>query len=151
MTSIAVTTNCNLNAAAIKLAAHHQVPILFFNNYGTIQARLWSPYFVNLAALRKKQLLFSMSAFATDWAVHIFKKKTDEQITNLKQLARKKTSYKKEVADTEKKILETIGKANELKGAKIAEARQVLMGLEGTISRSYFAALKLFLPDGFKI
>lgn len=44
LTSIAITTNCGLNAAVIRLAAHHQIPILFFNHFGTLQARLWSPY-----------------------------------------------------------------------------------------------------------
>jgi len=51
ISSIAITTNCTLNAASIKLAALNEVPIYFFNNFGTLQARLWSPYFKNIATL----------------------------------------------------------------------------------------------------
>ena len=61
VSSIAIMTNCMLNAAVVKLAAQHQVPILFFNRFGTIQARMWSPYFVNLSDLRKKQMQFAQT------------------------------------------------------------------------------------------
>lgn len=150
ISSIAITVNCTLNAAAIKLAAHHQVPILFFNNFGTIQARMWSPYFINIADLRKKQLLFSISEFATEWIISILKKKTDEQITNLKHLARRKPRFGKEVDQTNKKIYEIISKADGIKHKKINEVRQSLMGYEGSISRYYFKAINLFLPPDFR-
>ena len=93
ITSIAITTNCTINTAAIKLAAFQQVPILFFNNFGTIQARTWSPYFVNLAALRKKQLAFSVRPEATNWVIEILEKKVAEQLTNLKRLAKKRPKW----------------------------------------------------------
>ncbi len=150
VTSIAITTNCNLNASVIKLAAQHQVPILFFNNFGTIQARMWSPYFVNIASLRKKQLVFSESAIATEWVIGLLQKKTAEQIVNIKQLTRHKRSLK---ADMDKAIVQisTIRtKIDQHKNEKIKIVRNTLMGYEGSISKTYFQALNLFLPDDFQ-
>lgn len=148
--SIAITSNCNLNAAAIKLAASHQVPILFFNNFGTIQARMYSPYFINLAQLRKKQLLFTMSPNATDWIIEILKKKTTRQIQNLQRLARQKTKHKTAVSRATEKIETIILQTEQIKNEKIGVVRHTLMGYEGSISRQYFQTLNLFLPPEFK-
>jgi CRISPR-associated protein Cas1 len=150
ISSIAITANVMLNAAAIKLAANHQVPILFFNNFGTIQARLWSPHFVNLAELRKKQLLFSMSTHGTDWVIGILQKKTQGQVINLKRLAKEQSKYKKEVQQATTQINAIFSKTETIKNQKIGIVRNELMGYEGSISRLYFKALNLFLPDDFK-
>ena len=94
ISSIAILTNCMLNASAIRLAANHQIPILFFNHYGDIQARLWSPYFVNIAELRKKQLLFSMSEQATNWDNRHLEKKNCRTNDEPKQIGPGYTSIK---------------------------------------------------------
>ncbi len=147
--SIAITTNCVLNAAAIKLAATNQVPILFFNNFGTLQARMWSPYFVNIAELRKKQLVFSESVYATDWAIHIFGKKTIEQITTLKRFAQQKPKLKDDINDTITNIRKIFNQTDSIHNVKINTVRNLLMGYEGSISRHYFMAINKILPDNF--
>jgi len=150
ISSIAIISNCNLNASAIKLAAHHQVPILFFNNFGTIQARMYSPYFVNLAELRKKQLVFSESEAATDWIISILKKKTNRQIQHLQRLTQQQPKHQAAVSIAVEKIKPTINQTDQIKKKKITEVRQTLMGYEGNISRQYFQTLNLFLPKNFK-
>jgi len=150
ISSIAITSNCNLNASAIKLAANHQVPILFFNNFGTIQARMYSPYFVNLAALRKKQLVFSESEAATEWIIRILKKKTTRQIQNLRRLAKQQPKHQSAVSLAIEKIKKIITQTDQIENKKIAQIRHTLMGYEGNISRQYFQILNLFLPENFK-
>jgi CRISPR-associated protein Cas1 len=150
ISSIAITTNVMLNSSAIKLAANHQVPIMFFNNFGTIQARLWSPHFVNLAELRKKQYLFSMSTPATDWVIEILKKKTQEQVINLKRLAKEQLAYNDEVLQATNQINSIFSKTETIKNQQIEMVRNQLMGYEGSISRIYFQSLNLFLPTEFK-
>ena len=149
ISSIAITSNCTLNSSAIKLAANHQVPILFFNNFGTIQARLWSPYFVNIADLRKKQLIFSMSDLATSWVIGILEKKTEEQIINLGQLVRQRPALKEKVEIIVEKIKAIALKLKNYKNQKLSDVRNQLMGLEGNISHQYFQTLNLFLPKPF--
>ncbi len=150
ISSIAITTNCNINSSAIKLAAHHQVPIYFFNNFGTIQARLWSPYFINLAELRKKQLLFAQSKLASRWIIELLGNKTTEQITNLKKMARQQPKYKEQVIEIEERIDRQFRKIETLGDKKIQEMRNEVMGYEGSVSRLYYQALNLFLPDDFQ-
>jgi CRISPR-associated protein Cas1 len=150
ISSIAITTNVMLNSSAIKLAANHQVPIMFFNNFGTIQARLWSPHFVNLAELRKKQYLFSMSTPATDWVIEILKKKTQEQVINLKRLAKEQLAYNDEVLQATNQINSIFSKTETIKNQQIEMVRNQLMGYEGSISCIYFQSLNLFLPTEFK-
>ncbi|HHM20533.1 MAG TPA: CRISPR-associated endonuclease Cas1 [Bacteroidetes bacterium] len=150
LTSMAITTNCTLNAAAIKLAAHNQVPILFFNNFGTIQARLWSPWFTNIADLRKKQMRFADSHHATEWVVYILKLKTAEQIANLRKLARRKPALSARAEDAIGKIKLIAHKLDRIKNTPADQVRNTLMGLEGSISRHYFGALGRFLPENFR-
>jgi CRISPR-associated endonuclease Cas1 len=150
ISSIAVTSNCTFNAAVVKLAANHQVPILFFNNFGTIQARMYSPYFVNLATLRKKQLLFSRSEFATDWIIRILKKKTIRQILNLRHLSKQQPKHQQAVGKAVEKINKIINQTDLIENKRIRDIRNTLMGYEGSISRQYFQTLNLFLSTDFK-
>lgn len=150
ISSIAIITNCTINSSAIKLAANNQVPILFFNNFGTIQARLWSPYFINIAELRKKQLLFADSYYATEWVCSILLRKANEQINNLNYFASKKTKYKNEVDAIKENIQKIITKIEDISDKKICDIRNILMGYEGSISRHYFKAFNLFLPVDFR-
>ncbi len=105
---------------------------------------------VNLADLRKKQLLFSMSESATDWIVGILKKKAEGQLVNLKRLAKRKPVLESEVDKATTQINAILKKMEDLPTLKVAECRGTLMGYEGTISRSYFQTLDLFLPPDFK-
>ena len=150
ITSIAITSNCTINAAAIKLAAFQQVPILFYNGFGTIQARTWSPYFVNLAALRKKQLAFSLSPEGTNWVIELVEKKIAEQLTNLQRLAKKQPKWKATVLDSTEAINTIAGNLKALRDRPITAVRNSLMGYEGSISRQYFKTLNLFLPKAFQ-
>ncbi len=149
ITSIAITTNCTLNTAVIKLAANNQVPILFFNNFGTIQARLWSPYFINIAELRKKQLIFSESKYATEWIINILKRKTDRQIENLKYLSAKYPKNRHKTTKIIEEILKIRESVNSISNELINNVRQELMGYEGSISRYYFKAINIFMPKSF--
>ncbi|AWV97675.1 CRISPR-associated endonuclease Cas1 [Arcticibacterium luteifluviistationis] len=149
LSSIAITTNCLLNTSAIKLAAHHQVPVLVFNNFGTIQARMTSPYFANLAMLRKKQLLFSISPQATTWIIKLLKKKSRQQVKTLKWLGRKKSSRRQEIEVAIDKMKSLEAKMEEIGSRPIANSKAVLMGIEGSISKIYFMALRVTVPPLF--
>ena len=147
--SIAITTHCDINAAAIKLAAQHQIPLYIYNNFGTLQARVCSPFLVNTADLRRKQLLFYYKAEATEWVIDMLHKKTGLQIGLLKQLANRKPKNKDQISIAEKSMLQILGKTQELKQQNIDEARATLLGIEGSISRMYYKHLALFVTPPF--
>lgn len=149
ISSIAITTNCTLNSTVIKLAANNEVPILFYNNFGTIQARICSPYFVNLAKLRKKQLIFVETIFATKWIIKLMEIKTSEQTENLKYFSSKQTKNKEEIQNKIKRINEISKNIIKLSKNKLDDIRNELMGYEGSISRIYFDGINCLMPNGF--
>lgn len=150
ISSISITVNCTINAAAIKLAAHHQIPILFYNNFGTIQARMYSPYFSNLASLRKKQYLFSQSPIATRWLLDLLITKGQEQIRNIQRAYKRKGKPAVEYQTYVTQISEIIKQMAAAEALPIASLRSTILGWEGSIGRIYFSALQLIMPDAFK-
>ncbi len=147
ITSIAITTHCNINTAAIKLAAQNQIPIYFFNNYGTLQARMSSPYFTNIANLRIKQLLFHNTPQATNWIISLLHKKINTQIETLQRLANKQTKHKQQTAQNIETLKQKLKKTNTLKNIPIKQCRHSLLGIEGNLSKQYFNAIQCFLPQ----
>ena len=91
LTSIAVTANVTIEAAAIRLAIANEIPLLFFDRIGRAEARLWSPYFASIATLRRQQVRFADTAAASEWMINLFALKTNGQIANLKHLLRRRS------------------------------------------------------------
>ncbi len=149
VSSIAITTNCDINASVIKLAANNQIPIYFYNNFGTLQARMCSPFLVNLASLRRKQLFFYNTSQATQWIIDTMNLKTTLQIGLLKQLSLQKPKHTESTKDTIKQIEILLNKAYMYQDSLIDEVRNNLLGIEGQISKKYFKNLALFLPNNF--
>jgi len=150
ISSIAITTNCILNAASIKLAALNEVPIYFFNNFGTLQARLWSPYFKNIATLRRKQLLFYNTPQATNWLISVLVRKAELQAGVLKKLQKVHKKNQVQFRETLNNLIEVLDGAQNYKNQPIEKCRNQLLGIEGAISRIYFQNLQPFLPADFK-
>lgn len=150
ISSIAITTNCILNAASIKLAALNEVPIYFFNNFGTLQARLWSPYFKNIATLRRKQLLFYNTPQATNWLIEILVRKTELQVGVLKKLQKMHKKNQVQFRKTLNNLTKVLDSAQNYKNQPIEKCRSQLLGVEGAISRIYFQNLQPFLPADFR-
>jgi len=149
LSSIAITTNCQVNVAAIKLAAENQVPIYIFNMIGEIQARLWSPYFVNTAELRKKQLRFYDSPAATRWAISLLKRKTTLQIQTIRQLGKNRTGLKPQIDADILSMAGLLDKLETFAGSRIDECRNQLLGTEGNLSKFYFKNLSALMPEPF--
>lgn len=148
--SIAITTHCNINAAAIKLAAQQQIPIYFFDTLGEVQARLCSPYFTNLAKLRRQQLQLYDSPAATQWVISMLKRKTTLQIQTLKQQSR----FRMALIDPIEKDITNMG--NRLENLEmyanqpIDLCRNHILGIEGNLSKIYFKNISLLMPKPFK-
>lgn len=150
VSSIAITTNCQINAAAIRLAAECQVPIYFFNMLGEIEARLWSPYFSNTAELRKQQLRFYDTSAATQWVIGLIKRKSTIQIQTLRQLSKNRTGLKPQLELDVLVIAELINKLETFSNFSVDECRNSILGLEGNISKIYFKNLSALLPEPFQ-
>ena len=150
ISSIAITSNIQINISALKLAAAHKIPIYILNRFGKLNAQVLSGEAYNDASLRHKQYLFLQQKEATEYIVAVLRKKTELQIRNLKNLLRKKPISHAELSDRIVTIEKLFEKTETFVCEKITECRGQLMGLEGNISRQYFLGLKMTLPKEFQ-
>ena len=149
LTSIAVLADCLLSASVIRLAAQHEIPILFFNRSGKVESRLWSPKFGSIATIRRHQVLFTNSHEATDWVIDLFQLKTAHQIQNLDFLINRKKGLADILKADKKDILRLSESMDKHRHKKLEVVRSTLMGLEGSIARTYWEAISKTLPEPF--
>ncbi|MEM6380472.1 MAG: CRISPR-associated endonuclease Cas1, partial [Bacteroidota bacterium] len=148
--SIAITAKVIIHSDAVILAIQHQIPILFFNPIGKMKARLWSPYFESLATLRRQQVHFAESPDATSWIIDLFQLKTEGQIQHLKFLKQRLKGMQLGIGQTIQRIRKQAYGFENYRDALIAESRQGLMGVEGTIARMYWQELGGSLPSAYR-
>lgn len=150
ITSIAITQDCLLSSAAIRLAVKHQIPITFFNTTGKPQAQLWSPYFGSIAAIRRQQIFFLEKPQATQWIISLFRIKAAHQIQNLQWLLNRKPGLRTQLEQTiatVQKLPETMQPlADQLPKA----VQNSLMGIEGAAARAYWQAISTALPPDWQ-
>lgn len=149
LSSIAITANAVLHTDAIRLAIKNEIPILFFDQIGKAQARLWSPYFENIATLRRKQIIFSGTSEATAWIIDLLYLKTQGQMTNLRFLSIQRITYLPLLNSATKTIQKTHRNFQQYRTQLIEECRNNLMGTEGTIARIYWQAIGTTLPQPY--
>ena len=147
ITSIAVLSSCLVSAAAVLLAVEHQIPIYFMSATGKPEARLDSVYFQNLPDVRRQQVLFELDMAATQWIISLFHIKKQHQIDNLEYLKNRRPAiaadFKIAVSDMERYILLFEKQADK----SITEARQSLLGIEGSIAKTYWQLIGTALND----
>ena len=150
VSSIAIYSNCKVSSSAIVLAAQNQVPLLFFNRLGKVQARTWSPYHINLSSVRRQQLQFCVKPEATAYMVRTLQLKTALQQQLLKRFAGRKPSAGEQTAMAIASMTEKTKDMEGLVAHPMSEVRSTLFGLEGNISKEYFRAMQPFLPEAFR-
>ena len=149
LTSIAITADVILHATAVVLSIKHQIPILFFNRIGKIQARLWSPYFQSIATLRRMQLRFTESTEASSWIVDLMLLKTDGQVDNLDYLAKRKYGIFSLLSQTSKQLKQQKRLFEQYRNQLPEVCRRSIMGTEGTIARIYWQTIGGALPRAY--
>lgn len=151
VSSIAVTADCMLSTAAIRLAVERHIPIFFHGETGGVEAKLWSPYFVGLASLRRAQALWlEDGAHWIPWGIRLAKLKTLRQLEHLRA-CRKICA----VSGLDAGIGALENALDDLYPGKLPCAdpdllRQQLLGLEGTAARSYWQALSEATPERWR-
>lgn len=150
VTSIAISGNCTLSSSAIRLAARNQIPMFFMDRTGKIEARTWSPYFSNLASIRKHQLSFGDTQTASKWVTYLLLKKARLQAKTLKGLLAAHPSQQQKVKPQLQALNKIKERLEETPGEPMSIVRPILMGIEGASAAAYFKALICFLPEEFK-
>ncbi|MCD4675184.1 MAG: CRISPR-associated endonuclease Cas1 [Desulfobacula sp.] len=141
ISSIAVLADVYFSSSAVLLAVDHEIPVLFFSKAGRDKGRLWSPYFGNIATLRRKQIAFYTHPAATEWCINLLRLRAKGQLSNLSKLHNTGLLAEEIFAGKKSGIRQVLLTTGALEGNPVYKVRHQIMGIEGTVSRNYWAAL----------
>jgi len=147
--SILVTAPCRISSPALILAAQSEIPVTICNPSGKPEVRMWTPRFLNIASLRRKQYQYSTTTSGLKWAFSVLLLKMEGQLTNLTFLADRKTSL---AGDVQKIVAECNLQIDKVKG-KLGQSDMIqkkdLFFVEAYTASRYWQNLGLKLPEPF--
>ena len=147
VSSVLITAPCRISSPALVLAAQSEIPVIICNNFGKPEARIWSPRFINISTLRRKQYLFTADMKALKWAYNIILTKIDGQKSNLGFISDRKPSL---ASDVEKALGEI---ENQLSRVQFSEngdpmvTKKSLLFVEAFTASRYWQLIGLKLPE----
>lgn len=150
--SISISKSARITSDAIILAIKHQVEVLFVNDLGNPEGRVWSVQYGSIASIRKAQLNFLYSPTSTLWVKELLSHKLDNQIALLLTFQPEKETdqvaynrFKSAINSIEDYRNKIIGQ----EGEYVSDIAASLRGWEGASGKRYFQAISLLMPRGF--
>lgn len=149
--TISISKGAAISSDAAIFAVENNVEVLFIDNQGMPQARLWSGKFGSISTIRKHQLEFSFSSKAVDWIKQVLAQKFDNQIallltiqpTENNEVLKKFTSSINKINDYKNKVLH-------IHGEIVSDIAPNLRGWEGIASKYYFDCISNILPTEYQ-
>lgn len=150
--SISISKAARITSDAIILAIHHQVEVLFVNDLGTPEGRVWSVQYGSISTIRKAQIHFLYSKAAISWVKELIQLKLDHQVALLLAFQPDKESDQR-VYNRFRSVINSLedykNKIRKQEGEGVSELAPSLRGWEGAASKRYFQALALLMPEDF--
>lgn len=151
--SISIGKAARVTSDAILLAIKHEVDILFVNDLGQPEGRVWSIQYGSISNIRRAQIDFMYSRSVVPWVKDLLIQKINHQIAllltlqpedpqelpnyNLVRFAMNSLEeYKRRIGQAEAEVLSDIAPS--------------LRGWEGAASRKYFSTISALLPSNFQ-
>lgn len=151
--TISIGKAARVTSDAILLAIRHQVDILFVNDQGQPEGRVWSVQYGSISNIRRAQIDFMYSPSVIPWVKDLLLQKINHQIAllltlhpedptelpayNLVRFAiNSLEEYKRRITQAEASVLSDIAPS--------------LRGWEGAASRKYFSTISALLPTSFQ-
>ncbi len=148
--TISVSRGARISSDAALLAIENEIEILFVDNLGKPQGRLWSVKYGSISTIRRKQLDFTFSAHAVKWIKELLIQKMDNQVALLYSLSPVDWKHQKALEKAINKINDYKTKIKALNADVISDIAPTLRGWEGSASRHYFSVINLLMPDQYK-
>lgn len=149
--SISISKAARITSDAIILAIKNEVEVLFVNDVGNPEGRVWSVQYGSISNIRKAQINFLYSKKSLEWVKELIYQKLDNQIALLLALQPGSEEQKKynvfksainSIEDYKKKI-------SDIEAEFISDVAASIRGWEGAAGRRYFQAIALMMPDSF--
>jgi len=150
--SISISKAARITSDAIILAIKHQVDVLFVNDLGNPEGRVWSVQYGSISNIRKAQVNFLYSKAALGWVKDLIYHKMDNQVALLLSLQPEKDilpthnlfkSAINSIEDYKKKV-------GEVSGEFVSDVAPSIRGWEGAAAKRYFQAISKLMPGAFQ-
>ncbi len=150
--SISISKAARITSDAIILAIHHQVEVLFVNDLGNPEGRVWSVQYGSISNIRKAQLNFLYSNMALPWVKELIYEKLDTQIALLLTFQPEKDQLPEfnQFKSAINSIEDYKNKIRDLEGEFISDVGATIRGWEGAAGRRYFQSIALLMPAVYK-
>lgn len=149
--SISISKAARITSDAIILAIKHQVEVLFVNDLGNPEGRVWSVQYGSISNIRKAQVNFLYSKAALDWVKELIYHKMDNQVALLLSLQPEKDVLP--LYNIFKSAINSIedykNKIREVQGEVIPDVAPSIRGWEGAAGKRYFQAIAKLMPEAY--
>ncbi|MGM0944686.1 MAG: CRISPR-associated endonuclease Cas1 [Bacteroidota bacterium] len=150
--SISISKAARITSDAIILAIKYQVEVLFVNDMGNPEGRVWSVQYGSISNIRKAQVNFLYSKSALPWVKELIYQKLDSQVALLltlhpeqqdqQQLYNFFKSSINSIEDYKKKV-------QDVEGEYISDVAPTIRGWEGAAGRRYFQSISKLMPESY--
>ena len=147
--SIIFSNKAMISTQAVSLALEHNIDLIFLDQYGFPNGRVWFSKMGSTALIRRRQIDAAENRTGLTLVLDMVKKKIDNQIQFLKKLKYARPEKK----DVFKDPIETITDCRNSLSKDFTgmdEARSRIMGYEGTAGRAYFTCISKLMPRKFR-
>jgi len=148
--TILISKGARISSDATLLAIRNEVEILFVDDTGNPEGRVWSVKYGSVSTIRRKQLDFTFSKHAVFWIKDIISQKLDNQAALLMSLAPVDWEYRQKLEKAINRINDYKSKVKSTEADVISDIAPSLRGWEGAASRSYFEIINLLMPEEYK-
>lgn len=150
ITSIAITAECMISTAAVRLAVAHRIPIFLVDGAGQVEGRLWSAHFSGLASLRRAQANWVDDGRWVSWIYANIRLKLERQAALLGALGITGQASAAGALPAPDQILRQVDGLNDQpEGKDGRQIRQLLLGAEAQAGRVYWGALASAVPGAW--
>jgi CRISPR-associated protein Cas1 len=151
--SISISKAAKVTSDAVLLAIRHQVDLLFVNDQGMPEGRVWSVQYGSISDIRRAQLDFLYSPAVIPWVKNLLSEKLNNQIALLLMLQpedpNELPAYNlvrfaiNSIEDHKNKILHC-------EAESLSDIAASLRGWEGAAGRKYFTTISALLPKPYQ-
>jgi len=152
VSSISISKAARITSDAVLLAIKHQVDILFVNDQGMPEGRVWSIKYGSISNLRRAQLDFMYSPAVIPWVKELLEEKINGQVALLLALQPppdKLPDYNL-VRFAINSMEDYKNKIRQCTGETISDVAASFRGWEGAASKKYFSVISALLPNQYK-
>lgn len=151
--TISICKAARITSDAILLAIKHQVDVLFVNDLGQPEGRVWSVQYGSISNIRKAQLNFLYTPIAIPWIKKLLLQKINGQVALLLALqpeASQHLAHHNTFKYSINSIEDYKSKISVSDGQVISDLAPSLRGWEGAASKKYFQCLALLMPEAYQ-